>query len=95
MSNNSEKNINKLSLMDSIKLLLSGTPQNHEHIIQLLRNAEKNNILSKEILEMIEGAFQVSKIQVKNIMIPHCHFYWLLHNDCKKYRRAYKSQPPK
>ncbi len=73
MSNNSEKNINKLSLMDSIKLLLSGTPQNHEHIIQLLRNAEKNNILSKEVLEMIEGAFQVSKIQVKNIMIPRSH----------------------
>ena len=73
MSNNSEKNISKLSLMDSIKLLLSGTPQNHEHIIQLLRNAEKNNILSKEVLEMIEGAFQVSKIQVKNIMIPRSH----------------------
>ena len=73
MNSNSEKNINKLGLMASIKLVLSGTPQNHEHIIQLLRNAERNNILSKEILEMIEGAFQVSKIQVKNIMIPRSH----------------------
>ena len=73
MSSTSEKKINKLGLKASIKLLLNGTPQNHEHIIQLLRNAEKNNILSKEILEMIEGAFQVSKIQVKNIMIPRSH----------------------
>ncbi|MEM7401362.1 MAG: transporter associated domain-containing protein [Pseudomonadota bacterium] len=59
--------------MASLKLILNGTPQSHEQIIQLLRNAEKNNILSKEILEMIEGAFQVSKIQVKNIMIPRSH----------------------
>ena len=73
MSNQSENRIKKLGLVDSIKLLLSGTPQKHEHIIQLLRNAEKTNVLNKEVLEMIEGAFQVSKIQVKNIMIPRSH----------------------
>ena len=62
-----------LGLLASIKLLLNGTPQNQEQIVQLLRNAEKSNILSRDILEMIEGAFQVSKIQVKNIMIPRSH----------------------
>ena len=41
--------------------------------MQLLRNAENKNVLSKDTLEMIEGAFQVSTIQVKNIMIPRSH----------------------
>ena len=73
MNNNSESNPKSLGLFASLKLLLKGAPQNREQIIQLLRNAEKNNTLSKDILEMIEGAFQVSKIQVKNIMIPRSH----------------------
>ncbi len=73
MSKHPENNTTRLSVMSSIKMLLSGAPQNNEQIIQLLRNAEKNNVLSKEVLEMIEGAFQVSKIQVKNIMIPRSH----------------------
>jgi len=72
MSNNNS-NSKKLGLAASIKLLLSGTPQSHEHIIQLLRNSESKNILNRDTLEMIEGAFQVSKIQVKNIMIPRSH----------------------
>jgi len=73
MSKHPENNTARLGVMSSIKLLLSGAPQSNEQIIQLLRNAEKNNVLSKEVLEMIEGAFQVSKIQVKNIMIPRSH----------------------
>lgn len=62
-----------LGLIASIKLLLNGAPQSHEQIIQLLRNAENNNVLNKDTLDMIEGAFQVSKTQVKNIMIPRSH----------------------
>ncbi len=66
----SDDNVKKIGLLSSIKLLVSGTPQSSEQIIQLLRNAEHKNVLKKDTLEMIEGAFQVSKIQVKNIMIP-------------------------
>ena len=73
MTSNSDNNTMRPSLFASVKLLLSGTPQSHEHIIQLLRNAENKNVLNKDTLEMIEGAFQVSKIQVKNIMIPRSH----------------------
>ncbi|QMU60311.1 MAG: CBS domain-containing protein [Gammaproteobacteria bacterium] len=73
MMSNSDNNTMRPSLLASVKLLLSGTPQSREHIIQLLRNAEIKNVLNKDTLEMIEGAFQVSKIQVKNIMIPRSH----------------------
>ncbi len=73
MSTDTENSSTGLGLIASIKLFLNGVPQNREQIIKLLRNAEKNNILSKDVLEMIEGAFQVSNIQVKNIMIPRSH----------------------
>jgi magnesium and cobalt transporter len=69
----SDKNTMQPGMLASLKLFLSGVPQSHEQIIYLLRNAEKKNILSRDIFEMIEGAFQVSKIQVKNIMIPRSH----------------------
>ena len=73
MDNKTDNSSKSLGLIASIKLFLNGAPQNREQIIKLLRNAEKNNILSKDVLEMIEGAFQVSNIQVKNIMIPRSH----------------------
>ena len=73
MDNNTDNSSTSLGLIASIKLFLNGVPPNREQIIKLLRNAEKNNILSRDILEMIEGAFQVSNIQVKNIMIPRSH----------------------
>ncbi len=73
MTISNDKNMKQLGLLASLKLLLSGAPQSHEQITQLLRNAESNNVLNKDTLEMIEGAFQVSKIQVKNIMIPRSH----------------------
>jgi magnesium and cobalt transporter len=73
MTSNSDNNIMRPDFLASIKLFLSGTPQSREQIIQLLRKAGHKNILNKDTLEMIEGAFQVSKIQVKNIMIPRSH----------------------
>ena len=73
MASKSASNSVSLGLLASIKLLFSGAPNSHEQIIQLLRNAENNNVLNKDTLEMVEGAFQVSKIQVKNIMIPRSH----------------------
>ena len=73
MMSKNDNNSASLGLIASIKLLLNGAPQSRDQIIQLLRNAESKNVLNKDTLEMIEGAFQVSKIQVKNIMIPRSH----------------------
>ena len=73
MTSNSDNNMMRPGLLASIKLFLNGAPQSREQIIQLLRKAEHKNVLNKDTLEMIEGAFQVSKIQVKNIMIPRSH----------------------
>ncbi len=53
-----------------LKKLFNKNPKNREEIVTLLRKLEQENLIDKDALEMIEGAFQVSEIQVKNIMIP-------------------------
>ena len=70
MKTNTTQNKTRLSLFSYIKKLFDRNPKNREDIVTLLRKAEQKSILNKDILDMIEGAFQVSEIQVKNIMIP-------------------------
>lgn len=52
------------------KMFFERTPEDRAEIIQLLRSSEANGVIDRDILGMIEGAIQVSEIQVKNIMIP-------------------------
>jgi magnesium and cobalt transporter len=48
----------------------SDEPKNREELLDLLRNAEKSQLLDTEVLGIIEGALQVSDMQVREIMIP-------------------------
>lgn len=66
----SNKKIERLNIFSFFKRILDRNPKNREEIIDFLRRSERKNIINKDVLEMIEGAFQVSEIQVKNIMIP-------------------------
>ncbi len=45
-------------------------PEDRAEIIQLLQRSEAGGVIDHDILGMLEGAIQVSEIQVKNIMIP-------------------------
>lgn len=62
--------VGNLNLVTFFKNLLDRSPKDREEIINMLRKSEEENIIEMDVLEMIEGAFQVSEIQVKNIMIP-------------------------
>ena len=66
----SNNNLERNTVFSFLKRIFNNSPQSRDEIISLLYKAEDKNIISKDILEMIEGAFQVSNIQVKNIMIP-------------------------
>ena len=66
----SNNNLERSTVFSFLKRIFNNSPQSRDEIISLLYKAEDKNIISKDILEMIEGAFQVSNIQVKNIMIP-------------------------
>ena len=45
-------------------------PQNRQELLDLLREAHANDVLDIEALSIIEGALQVSDMQVRDIMIP-------------------------
>lgn len=50
--------------------LLIREPKDREQLIEILRDAEERNILSAEILRMIESVIQLSEMHVREVMIP-------------------------
>lgn len=45
-------------------------PKNRQELLELLRQAHSNEVLDIEALSIIEGALQVSDMQVRDIMVP-------------------------
>lgn len=70
MTSDSSLNGSTRTWLDRISQVLSSEPQDREELIQLLRDAEKRNLIDVEALAMIEGALQVGELQVRDIMIP-------------------------
>jgi len=56
--------------LDRLTLLLSGEPKDREELLHLLREAERRELFDYQALVMIEGALQVSDMQVRDIMVP-------------------------
>jgi len=50
-------------------------------LLNELRQAQKNNIISTESLSMIEGVMQVDNLQVRDIMIPRANIHFLHLDD--------------
>lgn len=50
--------------------LMQGDPQDREELLDVLRDAQQNELLDSDALAMIEGVMQVSEMQVRDIMIP-------------------------
>jgi magnesium and cobalt transporter len=49
---------------------VSGEPQNLDQLIEILRDAEKRNLVDTQALAMIEGVLHVGEMQVRDIMVP-------------------------
>ena len=58
------------SLLDRLGQALLGGPATREDLIEILRDAQRRELLDRDSLEMIEGAFAVSEMKVRDIMIP-------------------------
>ena len=50
--------------------MLGGEPQSREELIEELRTAQGNGLLSLDTLAMIEGALRVTDLRVDDVMIP-------------------------
>lgn len=60
----------KRSWFERLSDVLIREPKDREQLIDVLRDAEERDILSDEMLSMIESILQVSEMHVREIMIP-------------------------
>lgn len=58
------------SWLDRLGQILSGEPRNRAELLEELRNAQANGLLSRDTLRMIEGAIAVTDQQVADVMVP-------------------------
>src|SRR3990167_3938195 len=58
------------SWMERLSQLLGGEPKNRDELMELLRTAQEHDILSSEMLAMMERILQVSEMQVREVMVP-------------------------
>ncbi|MFE8072138.1 transporter associated domain-containing protein [Marinobacteraceae bacterium S3BR75-40.1] len=58
------------SWLERISQAFSSEPQSIEEVLNLLREAEKEQIIDADAMSIIEGAMQVTDMRVEEIMIP-------------------------
>ncbi len=58
------------SWLDRISQLVSGEPRNIDELLEELRGAQANGLLSNDTLSMVEGAIEVADQHVGDVMIP-------------------------
>jgi magnesium and cobalt transporter len=60
-----------------LKQLLLREPANTEQLVDLLRAAQRRNLMDTDALAMLEGVLQVDEMQVRDIMIPRSQVVFL------------------
>ncbi len=65
-----DENPGNRTWLEKLKQVFSGDPQTRDELLDQLRDAEHSDLLDSEALRIIEGALQVSEMQVREIMIP-------------------------
>jgi magnesium and cobalt transporter len=58
------------SWFERLSDMLIREPKDREQLMLVLRDAEERDILSAEMLRMIESVLQVSEMQVRDVMVP-------------------------
>ena len=56
--------------LERLTHFVSGEPEDRDDLLELLRTAQKRNLIEQEALSMIEGVLQVSELRVRDISIP-------------------------
>ncbi len=58
------------SWLDKISQLFSSEPKSRDDLLDVLKVAESNDVIDSDALKIIDGAMQVSEMQVREIMVP-------------------------
>jgi magnesium and cobalt transporter len=67
------KNETKSSWISALKEKLFKPKDDRAQLLQHLHDAQRKGIINLDALMMIEGVFQVSEMQVRDIMVPRSH----------------------
>ncbi|MCK6408186.1 transporter associated domain-containing protein [Thauera sp.] len=60
----------KPSLLERLSALLSREPEDRDELLALLHSAFDRNLIDADALSIIEGALQMSDMQVRDVMVP-------------------------
>jgi magnesium and cobalt transporter len=63
--------------LERIGQLVSGEPRNIKELIDELRGAQANGLLSNDTLSMVEGAIEVADLAVADVMLPRAQMVCL------------------
>ncbi|MGY3039483.1 magnesium and cobalt transporter [Rhodanobacter sp. TND4EL1] len=62
---------------DRLGHMFSGEPRNRDELIEELRSAQTNGLLSVNTLTMVEGAIKVTELSVDDVMVPRAQIVML------------------
>ncbi|UJJ50142.1 MULTISPECIES: HlyC/CorC family transporter [Rhodanobacter] len=62
---------------DRLGHMFSGEPRNRDELIEELRSAQSNGLLSVNTLTMVEGAIKVTELSVDDVMVPRAQIVML------------------
>lgn len=69
------------SWLDKLSTLFSDDPNDRQDLKDILREAAERNIVDSETLSILEGALQVSEMQVRDIMVPRAQMVCIKAED--------------
>lgn len=69
------------SWLEKLSDLFSDDPQSRQDIQEILREAATRSIVDNDTLTLLEGALQVSEMQVRDIMVPRSQMVSININD--------------
>ena len=58
------------SLFERLTALISPEPENRSELLDILHDAHERGLIDADALSMIEGVFQVSDLEARDIMVP-------------------------
>ncbi|HET6554255.1 MAG TPA: transporter associated domain-containing protein [Dyella sp.] len=65
------------SWWDRLGHMFSGEPRNRKELIEELRAAQANGLMSNDTLTMVEGAIKVTELSVDDVMVPRAQIVML------------------
>jgi len=76
-----ESSSDKRSFIDRIVHAMGGEPRDQQELLELLRDAQSREIFDEDTLQMVEGAFHVVEMRVRDIMIPRGQMVVINHDS--------------